>query len=343
MKYVKLIGKKFKTSYSGKLEEYLNIAIVHDMEKHTITMSQTRYIEVFFAQFKLQEDDRVKLPMQPNLWLPAVEEEELTPKQSYYVKMFPYRQLLGCILYLNICTKPMISHAVSLLGKFAAKHTFLACKALVHLAKYVFNTRFELLTLGGTNFNQVNYCDSDWAGDKNTVKSRGGSICFLGNGPTLWYSKMQGPTAQSTMEAEYMSMAPAMQNMNFIRNIVNQTRIPGIRFKYASTLYVDNKAALAVANNPVRHSSTKHVALKYQYTQDCVKAGQVVTEYVRSDENCSDPMTKAVSALLHDKHNPRCMGWTIIEKSAQRVRTIEDETLECPRCDCGKAHYDQLK
>ena len=340
MKYVKLIGKKFRTSYSGKLEKYLNIAIVHDYPRRTITMSQKRYIEAFFTQFELQEDKRIKIPMQANLNLSAVEEENVTEKQLYYVSLFPYRQLLGCILYLCICTKPMISYTVSVLGKFAANPTFLACRALVWLAKYVYNTRDELLTLGGTNFNQVNYCDSDWGGDTNTYKSRGGSIGFLGNGPVVWYSKMQSITAQSTMEAEYMSMAPCMQNGIFVRNVVNQVRIPKIKFKWASTARVDNKGAIAVANNPVRHSSTKHVALKYQYTQDCIKAGLFVTEYVRSDENCSDPMTKPLPRLLHEKHKPRCMGWTIITKSDERVRTIEDDVLECPRCNCGKAHWE---
>ena len=340
MKYVSLIGKKFKTSYSGKLEEYLNIALVHDFEGQTITMSQKRYIEVFYSQFNLPIDSKVKTPMQANLSLSSVEEEELSQRQRDYVKYFPFRQLLGCILYLNICTRPMISYTVSVLGKFAANPTFRACKALVWLAKFVYNTRDELLTLGGTTASQVNYCDSDWGGDKTTYKSRGGSVGFLGNGPVVWYSKMQNVTAQSTMEAEYMAMAPAMQNMNFVRNIVNQTGISRIKFKYASTLYVDNRAALAVANNPVRHASTKHVELKYQYTQDCVKAGQVVTEYVRSDENCSDPHTKALPVVLHLKHTPRNMGWTTIVKSDQRVLTIEDDVLECPRCSCGKAHYE---
>ena len=79
---------------------------------------------------------------------------------------------------------------------------------------------------------------------------------------------------------------------------------------------------------------------KNQYTQDCVKAGQVVTEYVRSDENCSDPATKPLPAVLHFKHNPRCMGWTTIVKSDQRVVTDVNDVLECPRCACGKAHYE---
>jgi hypothetical protein len=81
MKYVKIIRKRFKTSYSGELEEYLNIAIVHDRSNRTISMSQVKYIEAFFELFQLQKDPNVTTPMQENLVLSALEE---TQRQIQY-------------------------------------------------------------------------------------------------------------------------------------------------------------------------------------------------------------------------------------------------------------------
>ena len=68
--------------------------------------------------------------MQENLKLLATEEEILSPKQSQYVAKFPYRQLVGAIIYLNVCTRPVVSYAISILAQFNSSPTFLAIKAL---------------------------------------------------------------------------------------------------------------------------------------------------------------------------------------------------------------------
>ena len=82
------------------------------------------------------------------------------------MQKFPYRQLVATILYLNICTRPAISYAISTLAKFNAKPTFTVCEVLVRVAKYLYNARTDRLALvGGAKLpHTVNYSDNDWAG-----------------------------------------------------------------------------------------------------------------------------------------------------------------------------------
>jgi len=129
--------------------------------------------------------------MQDTLHLPLEEEINVTRARMAYVDKFPYRELIGVILYLNVCTRPDVSYAISFLAKFNSKPTFLACKALWRLAKYLYNTREVKLTLGGGAKGpyQVAYSDSDWASCKVTRKSRTGCIVFLGNGPVRGIQK----------------------------------------------------------------------------------------------------------------------------------------------------------
>ena len=131
LKYVSLIGKRFRISYSGNLTSYLNIGITHDRVKKTVCMSQERYIEEMFEEFQIPKDPSIRTPMQENLKLPALEEETSTPRQLHYVANFPYRKLIGVIIYLNVCTRPTISYAISILAQFNAKPTFLVHKALL--------------------------------------------------------------------------------------------------------------------------------------------------------------------------------------------------------------------
>jgi hypothetical protein len=62
-------------------------------------MSQERYIEEMFEEFQIPKDPSIRTPMQENLKLPALEEESSTPRQLHYVANFPYRKLIGVIIY----------------------------------------------------------------------------------------------------------------------------------------------------------------------------------------------------------------------------------------------------
>ena len=167
LKYVKLIAQRYKISYTGILDEYLNIKITHDRKARAIHISQERYIDEMMSHFKIPVDESILIPMQENLKLLAVEEEEeLTEKQQQYVKRFPYRNLVGAIIYLNICTRPAISYSISILAKFNNSPTFRACKALLWLCKYLYNTKSDVLTLGAGAKRPylTSFCDSDWGG-----------------------------------------------------------------------------------------------------------------------------------------------------------------------------------
>jgi hypothetical protein len=58
------------------------------------------------------------------------------------------------------------------------------------------------------------------------------------------------------------------------------------------TMFVDNKSAIALMKNPIFHGCSKHIDTKYHFIRECVK-GQVVIEFVRTDEQRADALTKA--------------------------------------------------
>jgi hypothetical protein len=316
--------------------------IAHDRVARAIHISQERYIETMILQFTIPTDTSILIPMQENLKLLAVEEEELTDKQQQYVKNFPYRQLVGAILYLNICTRPAISYAISILAKFNCSPTFRSCKALLWLCKYLYNTKSDVLILGGGAKRPylVSFCDSDWGGCINTRYSRSGHINFLGNGPVCWYSKRQSNAAQSSAEAEYIAKAPCFQNSNFIRRIINCANIPKLSFRHANGVWSDSQASIAISNHPVFHQRTKHIAIKYLYVIENVKYGLIILGFIRSKQNCADLFTKPNGANIYEAHYPTIMGWTSIPRVPNTVKTTEEDKLPCPRCSLGVMHED---
>ena len=154
----------------------------------------------------------------------------------------------------------------------------------------------------------------------------------MGNGPVVWYSKKQTNTALSSCEAEYMAMTPCIQNINFIRRIVNCARIPNVMYRKSSGLWTDNTAAMSVAAEPVLHQRTKHIGIKYQYTNENIENGTVKNAWIASRDNRADMMTKAQGRNLFGDQYPGVMGEGVVPLVPDMVRTIEEDNLPCPHC-----------
>ena len=221
-----------------------------------------------------------------------------------------------------------------MLAQFNNSPTYQACQALVRLAQFVYNTRQDRLALcgGAERPDLTTYSDSDWGGCRDTRISRSGHIVFMGNGPVAWYSKKQTNTAVSSCEAEYMSMAVAIQNINYCRRITNCAGIPNVMFRRSVGLWTDNKAAISVAAEPVLHQRTKHIGIKYQYSNENIKNGTVHNAWVPSEINWADMMCKAQGRNLFGQQYPFVMGGEVIPRVPNSVRTTEEDTLPCPYC-----------
>jgi hypothetical protein len=337
LRYVNIIGRRFRISYSGELRSYLNIGIEHDRFGKTVYLSQEKYIEQLIADFEIPSDAAIRTPMQENLKLLAAEEENATSKQLQYVAKFPYRKLVGAIIYLNVCTRPAISYTISILAQFNSQPTFLACKALLRLAKYLFNTKSDRLALGGGSLTPqiTSFCDSDWGGCVNTRYCRSGHVTFMGNGPVVWFSKRQTSMAQSSAEAEFMAKAPCVQNSNYCRRVVNCAGIPNVKYRFASGLFSDNESSIAIASNPVFHQRTKHISIKFQYVNENVENGNVVLQFLKSKDNFGDMFTKPVGPNIYLCHYDFVMGGRPIPRVLKMVKTTDQDTLPCPLCCLG--------
>ena len=145
-------------------------------------------------------------------------------------------------------------------------------------------------------------------------------------------SRRQTNVAQSSAEAEFIAKAPCCQNSNYVRRVINSAGIPGVKFRLASGLWSDNQSSIAIASNPVFHQRTKHIAIKYQYVNECVTNGTIVINFVRSKDNTADVFTKPVGRLIFLRHYDMMMGWSVVPRITEAVETTEEHFLPCPGC-----------
>ncbi|ODM22039.1 hypothetical protein SI65_02884 [Aspergillus cristatus] len=62
-----------------------------------------------------------------------------------------------------------------------------------------------------------------------------------------------------------------------------------------TTIYEDNQGAIKIADNPVNHPKTKHIAIRYHVIRDHIGNGEIRLEHLPTDKMIADGLTKATN------------------------------------------------
>ncbi|GJU17502.1 hypothetical protein Tco_1145468 [Tanacetum coccineum] len=144
----------------------------------------------------------------------------------------------------------------------------------------------------GHRFKSTAFLDSDHAGYLDLRKSTSSGIQFLGGDKLVsWSSKKQDCTSMSTAEAEYVSLSACCIQVLWLR-----TQLTDYGFHFDKIpMYCDSKAAIAISCNPLQHSRTKHIDVRYHFIKELVEKGIVELFFVGTEYQLADLFTKALS------------------------------------------------
>jgi hypothetical protein len=165
-----------------------------------------------------------------------------------------------------------------------------------HVLRYLKGTVHYCITYGNArNLNILGYADADWGSDINDRISFTGYVFNINNAPVAWSCHKQSSVALSTMESEYMSLSDATREAiarhQFFKDLQILVNNP--------ILYSDNQAALSIAQNPVHYQRSKHIAIRYHFIRHAVQNDQITIDYVPTDEQIADVLTKALKPVKH--------------------------------------------
>ena len=80
-----------------------------------------------------------------------------------------------------------------------------------------------------------------------------------------------------------------------------------------------------MAENPVHHDRSKHIAIKYFFIRELVEAGVLSLEYVSTTLNVADLGTKALGWVKFEGHRGRALGHEELERPTKRRRTEKSD------------------
>jgi hypothetical protein len=62
----------------------------------------------------------------------------------------------------------------------------------------------------------------------------------------------------------------------------------------ATIIYCDNMSTISISKNPVFHSRTKHIDIKYHFIRDRVAKGEFELKFCKTNDQLVDIFTKAL-------------------------------------------------
>ena len=75
-----------------------------------------------------------------------------------------------------------------------------------------------------------------------------------------------------------------------------------ITIPYVPVLFFDNMYAIALSFNPVQHQRTKQIEVDVHFVRERVAKNQLHVQFVSSNEQFADILTKGLSAPLFHTH-----------------------------------------
>ena len=227
------IKKELKTSFKmkdlGPVHYCLGIEFKQDTNG-TVKMTQRKYVEDTLIRFGMKDCKPINTPLDGNqkMKLPKANEE--------LSENYPYQNLIGCLMYLAVSTRPDIAYAVSALSQFNVRHGLEHWNAAKRVLRYLKSTSNYGLTFKKTGKDLVGYVDAVWAGCPDDRRSYTGYAFIFGNAAVSWEAKKQRTVALSSTESEYMAMAEGAKEAIYLQNLLEEFGIQ----KKPTVLYKDN-------------------------------------------------------------------------------------------------------
>jgi hypothetical protein len=104
-----------------------------------------------------------------------------------------------------------------------------------------------------------------------------------------WLSKNQPSISLSITEPEYIDDASCFTQLIWMKQTLEDLQV---KYDHPILLNCDNTSAINLSKNPIMHSKTKHIPMKFHFLREQVSQKIVKVEYVDTKEHIANIFTK---------------------------------------------------
>ena len=219
------IKSVFPVGEFGPLKWHLGMRVRQTIG--TVELDLAKYIGDMLAKFGLSDANTAKCrtPANASARLPSNEDCPKSDDDKLDQRHYPFRALLGSLMYIGCWCRPDIMTALSIVARYQDRPGKRHWQWLRHIALYLKHTQYLCLRFSRTArrfLDLTGYVDADYANsDLDGAKSRTGYLFFCCGAPIVWRSTLQPVVAQSTCESEYIAMNAATHEAEWLHIAAN--------------------------------------------------------------------------------------------------------------------------
>ena len=224
---------------------------------------------------------------------------------------FPYREIIGSLMYSATGTRPDIMTAVGIASRYLANPKLIHCNIVRQILYYLRRYPESSLRYGKVKSPKLEgYVDASWANNEDYSSISGFAFLF-GNSLISWSSRKQPVIALSSTEAEYVSVTSGAQEALWFKALLKELG----HTQETVILHEDNEACINLSKNPQEYKRTRHIQVKYHFIRSLVKSSQIMLQYCNTKSQLADMFTKGVNG---PKLKEICSKLGLVDNSKQK-------------------------
>ncbi|GJT09274.1 hypothetical protein Tco_0856316 [Tanacetum coccineum] len=192
--------------------------------------------------------------------------EKLMPNKGQAVSQLEYSRVISCLMYAMTCTRPDIAFAMGKLSRYTCNPSTQHLQAIQRVLKYLKKT--------------MNYI----------LKYSGYPLVLEGFQEANLY-------AGSTIEYEFVALTTAGKEAEWLKNLLLEISL-WIKPMAPISIRCDSVATLAKAYSQMYNGKSRHLGVRHSMIRELIMNDVVSIEFVRSQQNLDDHLTKGLARDL---------------------------------------------
>ena len=271
--------KEFEMSMVGELNYFLGLQV--KQQKDGIFISQEKYAKNLVKRFGLDSKKHASTIMISSTKLN-------TDPTGVEVDPTLYRSIISSLLYLT-ASRADVSFSVGVCARFQVALKESHMTAVKRIIRYVYGTSdYGIWYSRDSNDCLAGYLDADWAGCVDDRKSTSGRCFYLENNLVSWMSKKENSVSLSTAEAEYIVAGSCYAQLLWMKKLLHDYGIS----QDTMCVFCDNTSTINISKNPIQHSMSKHIKIRYHLICDLMEGKMEWLEFINIDNQKADIFTK---------------------------------------------------
>ncbi|GJR97445.1 zinc finger, CCHC-type containing protein [Tanacetum coccineum] len=260
----KFLSSRFSMKDMGEADVILGIKIKR--KNKGIVITQSHYIEKILKKFNREDCSPVSTPMDSV--------EKLKPNTGKPVDQLEYSRAIGCLMYAMTSTRPDIAYVV---GRLSTKD-------------------YGLSYVGYPSVLE-GYSDASWINHVEDSSFTSEWVFLLRGGAISWASKKQTCITSSTMESEFVALAAAGKEVEWLRNLIHEIPIWPKPIAPIS-IRCDSAPTMARAYSQIYNVKSRHLGVRHSMVGELIRNGVISIEFVQTQHNLADHLTKGLARDL---------------------------------------------